>query len=49
MKVLLYDMLGSNVEASWRPSTQHTVPQRRSITVLVFLLGHLASPVQVPH
>jgi hypothetical protein len=26
MKALLYDMLESNVEASWRPSTQHTIP-----------------------
>jgi hypothetical protein len=25
------------------------VLRRRSILVLVFLLGHLASPVQVPH
>jgi hypothetical protein len=26
MKVLLYDMLESNAEVSWRPSTQHTIP-----------------------
>jgi hypothetical protein len=26
MKGLLYDMLESNVEAFWRPLTQHTTP-----------------------
>jgi hypothetical protein len=26
MKGLLYDMLESNAEAFWRPSTQHTIP-----------------------
>jgi hypothetical protein len=26
MKVLLYDMLESNAEVSWSPSTQHTIP-----------------------
>jgi hypothetical protein len=26
MKEQLYDMLENNVEASWRPSTQHIIP-----------------------